>query len=133
MPTWEEVRALMLAPKPALTATAYAIAKDPAVVAHDGRGTWTIDGAEPPSDAGWVLSAVEPSRLARLPEAQGTVTGWDRSTGRDGIAVSVTGLRGSKPLHLIVDAGTGVILRSERADDPAPLVVLMDLEVLEGF
>jgi hypothetical protein len=130
LPGWEEVRALLLAPKPPLTCTAYAIGKDAVHVDFDGSGGWTFrlpDGSEhdDASALSWATSAVEPSRFATLTGATGTVESLEDVAGRSSYVAQVHGLRGGKAGHRIwIDAETGCVVRIERTDDPAPLVLL---------
>lgn len=117
LPDWEALRARMLAPKPALRATVYALGKPVARVrlGHDHEG--------PAWAAGWV----DPSRLATIATATGEVVGTEEIAGRPTLVADVRGLRGRGPVRAWVDAATGTIVRLERADDPVPLVVV-DLE-----
>lgn len=116
-PDWEQVRALMLAPKPPLVATVYAIGKDPANVAL---------GVPDPGPA-WAVAWVDPSRLGALAGATGTVVGADTEAGRDRWIAEVTGLKGKTPVKVWIDAETGAIVRLERLDDPAPLIMVEGL------
>lgn len=130
--SWEAVRARMLAPKPALTCTAYGLGKPhPVRATHDGRGGWTLDdghGADERSLA-WARSALEPARYANLVHASGEVIRREREASRDALVVDIHELRrrGGPALRTWVDEATGAILRMERLDDPAPLVLVLDL------
>jgi hypothetical protein len=78
----------------------------------------------------WITSAVEPRRFVRLEDAYGEVTGREDIGSRPCLIAEVRGLRGAKTvLRLWVDQEVGAIVRMERVDDPAPLVVLDDLVV----
>jgi len=120
--SWEELRALMLGPKPPISATAFAIGKDPLKISFDGA--WTE------RDPGWVRSTIEPRHFAYLQSADGRVLRREE-TGRPAIVVDVEGLRreGGPTMRLWIDEETGCILRMERLDDPAPLLVLQDVRV----
>ena len=157
LPTWEEVRALMLAPKPPLACTAFGLGRGGQVrVLFDGAETWFLeddgrvelrasdersmldgddglrrtDGVHVHS-FGWVKSAIEPRRLGSLQDADGAVTGREDAGGRPCLVVEASGLKreGGAPFRLWVDEETGVILRMVRIDDPAPLLVLYGLRV----
>ena len=129
LPDWPELRERMLAPKPAFVFTAYAIGRDPLKVRYDGAGAFTLaeTGTTLMGEA-WVTSAVEPQRFVRLRDAHGEVTGREE-TGRPSVIAEVQGLRGSAAMRLWVDEEVGCIVRMERVNDPAPLVVLDDLAV----
>jgi hypothetical protein len=132
LPDWDEVRTTMLAPKPALSCTAYGLGKPhPVRVAHDGHGGWTLDDGQggSPAPLSWARSAVDPARYANLASARGDVLRREREGARDAIVVDVHELRrpGGPPLRCWVDEVTGAILRMERVDDPAPIVMLLDL------
>jgi hypothetical protein len=129
LPDWPELRERMLAPKPAFMFTAYAIGRDPLKVRYDGAGAFTLaeTGTTLVGEA-WVTSAVEPQRFVRLRDAQGQVTGREE-TGRPSVIAEVQGLRGSTTMRLWIDEEVGCIVRMERVNDPAPLVVLDDLAV----
>lgn len=116
-PTWEQLRELMLAPTPPVTATVYAIGRDPASI-----DTGAADPGPP-----WALAWVDPSRLAALPGTAGRVVGTDTEGGRDRWIAEVTGLKGRAPVKVWVDAQLGSIVRLERMDDPAPLVMIEGL------
>lgn len=126
-PDWPELRERMLAPKPAISFTAYAIGRDPVKIHYDGRGTFRLaeSGRQLVGEA-WVTSAVEPCRFVRLRDAEGAVTGRE-ATRRPAFVAEVRGLRGATTLRVWVDGEIGCIVRMERVDDPAPLVVLDDL------
>jgi hypothetical protein len=127
LPDWPALRAHMLAPKPAIRFTAYAIGRDPLKLRYDGSGRFLLaESGRPLVGEAWVTSAVEPRRFARLHEAEGAVTGRE-SMRRPAFVAEVRGLRGSATMRVWVDEQIGCILRMERADDPAPLVVLDDL------
>jgi hypothetical protein len=127
VPDWHQLREHMLAPKPAFRFTAYAIGRDPLKIRYDGLGTFLLaDSGHPLVGEAWVTSAVEPRRFARLREAEGVVTGRE-SMRRAAFVAEVRGLRGSATMRVWVDEQIGSILRMERVDDPAPLVVLDDL------
>jgi hypothetical protein len=119
LPDWEAVRARMLAPKPPLRATAYAIGKP------------TVEAALPDAGPTWALSALDPARFATLPGATGAITGRETASGRNCVVAEVVGLRGKGAVRLWIDEEMGAILRMERADDPAPLVVLDDVRIGE--
>lgn len=120
----------MLAPKPPLSFTAYAIGRDPLRLRYDEEGVFRLaESGTPLVGEAWVTSAIEPRRFVRLREAAGQVTGRDED-GRPCLIAEVRGLRGaSTTLRLWVDEEVGCIVRMERVDDPAPLVVLDDLVV----
>ncbi len=122
LPSWQELRALMLRPKPPISATAYAIGKDPVQIAFEG--VWTE------RDPGWVRSAIEPRHFVYLEAAEGRVLRTEE-TGRPAIVADVDGLRreGAPTMRLWIDEETGCVLRMERLDDPAPLLVLQDVRV----
>ena len=130
LPDWPQLRERMLAPKPPIAFTAYAIGRDPLKVRYDGDGTFRI--AETGTRLGgeaWITSAVEPQRFVRLGDAVGEVTGREQ-VGRPCVIAEVRGLRGATTtMRLWVDEEVGCIVRMERVDDPAPLVVLDDLTV----
>jgi hypothetical protein len=119
----------MLTSKPPIRFTAYAIGRDPLRIRYDGAGSFRLadSGRELVGEA-WVTSAVEPRRFVRLAEAEGVVTGRE-SMPRPAIVAEVRGLRGSTTMRVWIDAEVGCIVRMERTDDPAPLVVLDGLEV----
>jgi hypothetical protein len=122
LPDWPQLRERMLAPKPPIAFTAYAIGRDPLKVRYDGDGTFRIaeTGTRLVGEA-WITSAVEPQRFVRLRDADGEVTGREQE---------VRGLRGATTtMRLWVDEEVGCIVRMERVDDPAPLVVLDDLTI----
>lgn len=132
LPTWADVRTRMLAPKPALSCTAYGLGKPrPVRVSHDGHGGWTLDDGQggPPAPLSWARSAVDPARYANLAGAHGDVLRREREGAREALVVDVHELRrpGGPPLRCWVDEATGAILRMERVDDPAPIVMLLDL------
>jgi hypothetical protein len=129
LPDWPELREHMLAPKPAFAFTAYAIGRDPLKLRYDGAGSFTLaeTGRALVGEA-WVTSAVEPQRFVRLRDADGEVTGREE-VGRPSWIAEVRGLRGSATMRLWIDEEVGCIVRLERADDPAPLVVLDDLTI----
>jgi hypothetical protein len=131
LPDWPELRERMLAPKPAFVFTAYAIGRDPLKVRYDGAGAFTLaeTGTTLVGEA-WVTSAVEPQRFVRLRDAHGEVTGREEA-GRPSLIAEVQGLRGSTTMRLWIDEEVGCIVRMERVNDPAPLVVLDDL-TLDG-
>ena len=79
----------------------------------------------------WITSAVEPQRFVRLRDAHGEVTGREQ-VGRPSLIAEVRGLRGSTTMRLWIDEEVGCIVRMERVNDPAPLVVLDDLAVDRG-
>jgi ferredoxin--NADP+ reductase len=69
-------------------------------------------------------------RLAALDTAEGVLTGTEVVAGRPCTIAEVPGLRGGKAtIRTWVDDATGCIVRMERTDDPAPLVVVDDLRV----
>ena len=130
LPDWPQLRERMLAPKPPIAFTAYAIGRDPLKVRYDGDGTFRIaeTGTRLVGEA-WITSAVEPQRFVRLGDAVGEVTGREQ-VGRPCVIAEVRGLRGATTtMRLWVDEEVGCIVRMERLDDPAPLVVLDDLTV----
>lgn len=129
LPDWPQLRERMLAPKPPIAFTAYAIGRDPLRVRYGGDGTFRIaeTGTRLVGEA-WITSAVEPQRFVRLRDADGEVTGRE-DVGRPCVIVEVRGLRGATTMRLWVDEEVGCIVRMERVDDPAPLVVLGDLIV----
>jgi len=132
LPEWTVIRDRMLAPKPRLSCTAYGLGKaNPTRVTHDGEGGWTLDDGHGGHEAAssWARSAVEPARYANLPSATGDVVRREREGARDAWVVDIHGLRrpGGGPLRTWVDAATGAILRMERIDDPAPIVLVLDL------
>lgn len=131
LPDWPQLRERMLAPKPPFAFTAYAIGRDPLKVRYDGAGTFLIaeTGTRLVGEA-WITSAVEPHRFVRLREAFGEVTGRDTDAVRPCVIAEVRGLRGATTtMRLWVDEEVGCIVRMERVDDPAPLVVLDELEL----
>lgn len=130
LPDWPSLRGRMLAPKPPLSFTAYAIGRDPMKVLYeDGVFRHAETGGVLAGEA-WITSAVEPRRFVRLEDAYGEVTGRDDIGSRPCLIAEVRGLRGAKTvLRLWVDQEVGAIVRMERVDDPAPLVVLDDLVV----
>jgi hypothetical protein len=109
----------MLVPKPPAACWAFAIGKAPIRVAAGDDV-----GAMP----GWLASALEPSRFPALASSQGSVLTSEIVDGRPALVVEVRGLRGKMPLRLWVDAGIGTIVRMERTDDAAPLLVLDGLD-----
>jgi hypothetical protein len=130
---WPALRARMLAPKPALRCTGYAIGKDPTAVRYDGAGGFTNPDGGPIEGEAWLTSAVEPSRFAALAAADGTIVGTEWVGSRTATIAEVAGLRGGKASFLVwVDDEVGCILRIERTDDPAPLVILDGLELDRG-
>ena len=133
LPDWPALRERMLAPKPALVFTAYAIGRDPLKIHYDGDGTFRVAGSGTTLQGeAWITSAVEPRRFVRLGDAHGEVTGREE-LGRPCLVAEVRGLRGATTtMRLWVDEEVGCIVRMERIDDPAPLVVLGDLELDPG-
>jgi hypothetical protein len=132
LPGWDDVRALMLTPKPPLSCTAYGLGKPhPVRVSHDGHGTWVLDDGHGGGEASlsWARSALEPARYANLADASGEVLRREREGARDALVVDVHGLRrpGGPALRTWVDEATGAIVRMERTDDPAPIVLILDL------
>ncbi len=147
----------MASPKPPLTCTVYGLGKGgPVRVVHDGDKGWYLaqddgraelrigdertvlvddDGIERTDGAvysfGWVKSMIHPTLLAYLDVADGEVEASERIGDRDTLVARVSGLRheGGPPMRLWVDRGTGVILRIERVDDPAPLMVIEELRI----
>jgi hypothetical protein len=118
----------MLAPKPPFAFTAYAIGRDPLRLRYsDGTFRIAETGTRLVGEA-WVTSAVEPQRFVRLRDADGEVTGRE-DVGRPCLVAEVRGLRGATTMRLWVDEEVGCIVRMERVDDPAPLLVLGDLIV----
>ena len=136
LPDWPSLRERMIAPKPALRVTAYAIGTDPLRVSTDDRGRLFRDDDVPEELTGlaWLASAIEPRLFAYLDRADGHVLARERTGGREAVVVEVAGLRreGGATFRLWVDDETGVVLRMERADDPAPLLVLDGLTVSRG-
>jgi hypothetical protein len=129
LPDWPTVRERMLAPKPPLVCTAYAIGRDPLRI-HYADGTFRLPSGSPLVGEAWITSAIEPRRFVRLGEADGAVTGRE-DVGRACVIAEVRGLRGATAMRLWIDEEIGCIRRMERADDPAPLVVLDDLVVAD--
>jgi hypothetical protein len=131
VPSWTEVLALLLRPKPSLRCAAYAIGKTPVRIAYRRGGSWVLDdGATDVARVGWLAAAIEPWRHLSLPGVEGHVTGREDVGGRRALIVEARGLRGPTVVSKVwVDEGTGVIVRIERLDDPAPLLVLEGLEV----
>ncbi|MDP9185660.1 MAG: hypothetical protein M3O29_08340 [Actinomycetota bacterium] len=127
LPDWPELRARMLAPKPAVTFIAYTIGRDPLNVRYDGEGSFILaeTGRQLVGEA-WITSAIEPRRFVRLHHAEGVVTGREQAR-RPAIVAEVRGLRGATTMRLWIDEEVGCIVRMERVDDPAPLIVLDDL------
>lgn len=122
----------MLAPKPALSCTAYGLGKPhPVRVSHDGHGVWALDDGHGGDHASlsWARSALEPVRYANLAHAAGEVIQREREGSRDSIVVDIHELRrpGGPALKAWVDETTGAIVRMERLDDPAPIVLVVDL------
>ena len=70
LPDWPQLRERMLAPKPPIAFTAYAIGRDPLKVRYDGDGTFRIaeTGTQLVGEA-WITSAIEPQRFVRLRDA----------------------------------------------------------------
>jgi hypothetical protein len=132
LPDWPELRERMLAPKPAFVFTAYAIGRDPLKVRYGDDGSFRLaeTGRQLVGEA-WITSAVEPRRFVRLHEADGEVTGREDAR-RPAVIAEVRGLRGATTMRLWVDEEVGCIVRMERVDDPAPLVVLDDL-LVDGY
>ena len=118
LPEWETLVALLRAPRTDVRATVHAMGKEPARV--DLRD-------EDPGPA-WAVGWVDPVRLAVLGGATGRAVGRDREAGRDRWIAEVAGLKGRSPVRVWIDAATGSIVRLERLDDPAPLVVVEGLE-----
>ncbi len=134
LPTWTETKRLLLRSKPALRCTVYGLGKPhPAVVRHDGDGTWLVEDGQAKSEStlSWALSAAEPARFARLAHADGTVVSRVEELARPCLVVRVEGLRrpDGPAFVLTVDAATGVIVRMERDADPAPIIVMTELEI----
>ena len=132
LPPWGALRARMLAPKPALACTAYGLGKpDPVRVSHDGQGAWVLDDGHggDPASLSWARSALEPVRYANLARAAGEVIRREREGSRDSVVVDIHELRrpGGPALRAWVDEATGAIVRMERLDDPAPIVLVVDL------
>ena len=130
LPDWPTVRAQMLAPKPSLTFTAYAIGHEPMKVRYRDGAFLHAENDAPIAGEAWITSAVEPKRFVRLGDAYGEVTGREDIGTRSCVIAEVRGLRGATTvLRLWVDEEVGSIVRMERVEDPAPLVVLDDLVV----
>lgn len=130
VPEWPALRERMLGPKPPLTFTAYAIGRDPVKVRYDDGAFIHVDTGSPLVGEAWITSAVEPKRFVRLADAYGEVMGSEDIGARPCVIAEVRGLRGATTvLRLWVDREVGSIVRMERVDDPAPLVVLDDLAV----
>jgi hypothetical protein len=127
LPDWPTVRERMLAPKPPLACTAYAIGRDPLQIRYAAGEFRLVSGSLLVGEA-WITSAIEPHRFVRLGDAAGEVTGRE-DAGRPCVVAEVRGLRGATTMRLWIDEEVGCIVRMERADDPAPLVVLGDLVV----
>jgi hypothetical protein len=126
------VRSSMLAAKPALGCTVYGLGKPyPVRAAHDGHGRWTLDDGHGGNEASlsWARSALEPARYRNLANSSGTVLRREREGDRGALVVEIEGLRreGGPALMAWVDETTGSILRMERLDDPAPVVLVLDL------
>jgi hypothetical protein len=121
----------MQAPKPPLACTGYAIGKDPVRIRYDGRGRFSQQGTgEAIEGQAWLTSAVEPGRYAGLAAAHGSITDREVVSGRPTLVAEVVGLRGGKgTLRVWIDEELGCIVRMERTDDPAPLVVLDAISV----
>jgi hypothetical protein len=156
LPDWDAVRDLLLRrPKPPAAATVYAIGKPVAKVVTDGQGAWWIDEStskvllteraalfvEPdrferigggetgaPHTRGWILPAFEPWRYD-LQRATGSVLERQTVAGRTSVVADVEGLKGSVTFRLWIDDEAGIILRMERADEPAPLLVLDEIRM----
>jgi hypothetical protein len=127
---WPSLRALMAAPKPALSCTGYAIGKDLLRVRLEAGRCVRVDSGETLVGESWLTSALEPARFPALATAVGVLAGTEVVAGRACTIAEVEGLRGGKAtLRVWVDDATGCIVRMERTDDPAPLVVLDDLRV----
>jgi hypothetical protein len=130
LPAWSDVRQRMLAPKPPLAFTAYAIGRDPLQVRYEDGEFRLAETGTPLVGEAWVTSAIEPRRFVRLGDAYGEVTGREDVGRRPCLIAEVRGLRGATTvMRLWVDEEVGSIVRMERVDDPAPLVVLDDLVV----
>jgi hypothetical protein len=130
LPDWPSVRARMLAPKPSLTFTAYAIGRDPVRVRYTEGVFLHDESGSPLVGEAWITSAIEPRRFVRLGDAYGEVTGREVAAARRCVIAEVRGLRGATTvLRIWVDEEVGAIVRMERVDDPAPLVVLDDLVI----
>jgi len=129
LPDWPQLRERMLAPKPPIAFTAYAIGRDPLKVRYDGETFRIAETGTRLVGEAWITSAVEPQRFVRLRDAHGEVTGREQ-VGRPCVIAEVRGLRGATTtMRLWVDEEVGCIVRMERVDDPAPLVVLDDLTI----
>jgi hypothetical protein len=125
LPAWSVVRARMLSPKPALACTAYAIGRDPLQVRYEDGEFRLAETGTPLVGEAWVTSAIEPRRFVRLGDAHGEVTGREAIGARPCVVAEVRGLRGATTvMRLWIDEEVGSIVRMERVDDPAPLVVL---------
>ena len=130
LPDWTTVRTHMLAPKPALTFTAYAIGHEPMKVRYRDGAFLHAENDAPIAGEAWITSAVEPKRFVRLADAYGEIVGREDVGARACVIAEVRGLRGATTvLRLWVDEEIGSIVRMERVDDPAPLVVLDDVMV----
>jgi hypothetical protein len=130
LPDWPSVRDRMLAPKPPLAFTAYAIGRDPVRVRYIDGAFLHAESGSPLVGEAWITSAIEPRRFVRLEDAYGEVMGREDVGARGCLIAEVRGLRGAKTvLRLWVDEEVGAIVRMERVDDPAPLVVLDDLVI----
>ena len=96
LPDWPELRERMLAPKPPIAFTAYAIGRDPLKVRYDDDGAFRLaeTGTRLVGEA-WITSAIEPQRFVRLRDAHGEVTGREE-IGRPCVIAEVRGLRGAR-------------------------------------
>jgi hypothetical protein len=120
----------MAAPKPSLTCTGYAIGKEPLRVRLEAGRCRRADGGEEIAGESWLTTALEPARFAALAGASGVLVAAEVVGGRACTVAEVEGLRGGRAtIRVWVDDATGCIVRMERVDDPAPLVVVADLQV----
>lgn len=102
-------------------------------VEYRDDGSWRLDdGATDLARVGWLASAIEPWRHLSLPGVEGVVVGREAIGGRTALVAETRGLRGPKVTSRIwVDEAIGVIVRVERVDDPAPLLVLEGLRMTD--
>ena len=159
LPTFDELRELMMSRKPPLTARVVqqrAVEPDRAAsVIYDGLNAWYIDDGtsvelRPAEDRavlveagvaerfgprmnvyahGWVKVAIDPRRMAELEDATGSILGREPALGRDCWIATVAGLKSDEEVELRLHVETGVVVRIAREDLPGEVLEVRELRL----
>jgi hypothetical protein len=162
LPTFNELRELMMSRKPPLTARVVqqrAVEPDrSASVIYDGLNAWYIDDGtsvelRPAEDRavlvedgvaerfgprmnvyahGWVKVAIDPRRMSELEEATGSVVGRELALGRDCWIATVIGLKSDEEVELTLHVDVETGVVVRIAREDLPGEVLEVRELLLG-